>query len=740
MTSRTTTAAALIRRASTLSLSAWIFIGLGLGILVGLFFGEPAAVFQPVAEIYVRMMQMSVLPYLVVSLVVGFGQLEPAQARRLALRAGALLLVTWAVTLTVISALPLAFPSVRSASFFSHSLVEPRQPFSIPDLYFTANPFHSLSNAVVPAVVLFSTMVGVALMGIRERERVLAPLRVLNGAITAITMFVIRLTPLGVFAIGAVAAGTMTGETLQRLQVYFVAFAAASILLAFLVLPLLVTAMTPFRYGEVTSIARDALLTAFAANNAFIVLPILVEHSKALIDKYGLQSADTDTAADVLVPILFNFPNAGKLLTLLFVPFAAWLAGVPFTSGNYAALFAAGVPSYFAKAQVALPFLMDLFGLPHDLFQLYIPTTILSGKFDSMVTAMNLLVFALLGAAAMGGFLVLQRRRLVRAAIGIAVGTVATVIAVALVLRVSVDTSYHRDVALKRMHAPRTTAGAIVHRDRSTVSPPADAPGTTPLARVRTRGVLRVGFDPGNTPFSFWNADGALVGFDIELAHQIADALGVKVEFVPVAWPDVPGVLRSGLIDVMPGVWYRPYWFASLRLSQPYMTGTMAVVTRDERRHEFATIDGVRRLRGLRVGVPLDTRQIAATLSRYFGSSDAVFVPLASASVFFEGREADLDAYIMPAEAAAAETLLHPEFAVVVPQPNPVRVPFAFGVALDGEDLADAINQWIVFADSEGAIPRAYDYWVLGQGAKDERPRWSILRDVLGWRRWPVTH
>jgi Na+/H+-dicarboxylate symporter len=40
LTSRTTTAAALVRRASTLSLSAWIFIGLGLGILVGLFFGE----------------------------------------------------------------------------------------------------------------------------------------------------------------------------------------------------------------------------------------------------------------------------------------------------------------------------------------------------------------------------------------------------------------------------------------------------------------------------------------------------------------------------------------------------------------------------------------------------------------------------------------------------------------------------------------------------------------------------
>jgi len=73
------------------------------------------------------------------------------------------------------------------------------------------------------------------------------------------------------------------------------------------------------------------------------------------------------------VPILFNFPNAGRLLTLLFVPFAAWLAGSAFSAADYSTLFAVGIPSYLAKAQVALPFLMDVFGLPHDLFQLYVP-------------------------------------------------------------------------------------------------------------------------------------------------------------------------------------------------------------------------------------------------------------------------------------------------------------------------------------------------------------------------------
>ena len=74
------------------SLSSRILCGLGAGIFAGLFVGDPARHLQPIADIYIRLMQMTVLPYLVVSLVVGFGQLEARQARRLALRAGALLL------------------------------------------------------------------------------------------------------------------------------------------------------------------------------------------------------------------------------------------------------------------------------------------------------------------------------------------------------------------------------------------------------------------------------------------------------------------------------------------------------------------------------------------------------------------------------------------------------------------------------------------------------------------------
>jgi len=719
----------ILARWSRMSLAKRILTGLGVGIFSGLFVGEPAAALQPLADTYIRLMQMTVLPYLITSLVIAFGQLNSADARRLALRGGVLLLIVWLVTSVIIIALPLSFPEFVSASFYSHSLVEPREPFSLTEIYFTANPFESLSRNVVPAVVLFSCLIGVGLIGLEEKEKLLAPLRTWNTAIVRITHFVIELTPIGVFAIGAVTAGTMMPETLTRLEVYFIAFTLASLLLAFWVLPLMVAAVTPFRYSEVAGIARGALLTAFVTNNAFIVLPILVDKSRELLERHGLLNDTTDSAAEVMIPVMFNFPNAGKLLTLMFIPFAAWLSGSPFAAVDYPALVAAGIPSYFAKAQIALPFLLDLFGLPHDLFQLYIPTTIVTGKFDSLVTAMNLIVFALLGAGAMGGFLVFERARLLRAGLALVVGTVVVVAAVRILCALLVDTSYHMDEAVRQMHKASRTTDIIVHRE-TVPSVHADIPA---LERVRARGSLRIGYDPDNLPMSFFNADDDLVGFDVQLSEQLAAALKVTAEFVPVTWPEVPRLLSEGVIDLMPGVWYRPYWFSSLKLSAPYFTGTIGLAVRDERRHEFESVEALRRSRGLKIGVPLDSTQIEHSMQRYFGGAEVEFVTVEFWKPFFEGRHPEVDAFLMPAEHAAGWTLLYPHFTVVVPQPHPVSIPSAFGVARDADDLVDVVNEWVVFAENAGIIREAYEYWVLGQGAEKHEPRWSIMRDVLGW-------
>lgn len=717
---------------SGLSLSARILIGLGAGIFTGLFIGEPAGNLQPVADTYIRLMQMTVLPYLISSLVIAFGQLSTSEAKRLAVRGGILLLAVWGATCIIIVLIPMTFPDYVSASFYSSSLVEPPQSFSFTEIYFTSNLFESLSQNVVPAVVLFSCLIGVGLIGLKGKEQLLNPLRIANEAVVRVTKFVINLTPYGVFAIGAVTAGTMQPDILTRLEVYLMAFSFAALLLTFLILPLMVTAVTPFRYREVAGIARDALLTAFVANSAFIVLPILVDRSKALLEQHGLLDENTDSAADVLIPVMFNFPNAGKLLTLLFIPFAAWLSGAAMSAPEYSSLLGAGIPSYFAKAQIALPFLLDLFSLPQDLFQLYIPTTIITGKFDSLLTAMNLLVFALLGAGALGGFLVFQRARLLRALAGMAGGTLLVVFALRIFFAATIDTSYHMDEVVRQMHEVKRATETVVHRNVPSVNE-TDMHEPDALKRVRQRGSLKIGYDPSNLPMSFFNKNDELVGFEVSLAEQLAEALKVRAEFVPIEWPDLPRMLRDGEIDVMPGMWYRPYWFDAVQLSEPYFVATIGLAVRDERRHDFDTLEKISKLKGLKIGVPLDRTQIEYSLKHYFGGADAEFITVGFWQPFFEGMHTELDAFVMPAEHAAAWSLLHPEYTVVVPQPDPVKVPTAFGLAMDSDDLAKVVDEWVIYAHNAGVVDRAFDYWIAGKGAKKTEPRWSIMRNVLGW-------
>ena len=60
------------------SLTFRIISGLVLGTLTGLFFGEEAAGLQMIADVWIGLMQMTVLPYVIVSLIVGLGPVRSA--------------------------------------------------------------------------------------------------------------------------------------------------------------------------------------------------------------------------------------------------------------------------------------------------------------------------------------------------------------------------------------------------------------------------------------------------------------------------------------------------------------------------------------------------------------------------------------------------------------------------------------------------------------------------------------
>ena len=191
-----------------MSYSKQILAGVAAGVAVGLFLGDLAGSLKVAADAYLKLLQMTVLPYVVVSIIIGLGSLSLAQAKTLALRGGAVLVLLWALALAVVFVFPLMLPPQQTASFFSTTLLAPREPFDFVGLYIPSNPFNALANNVVPAVVLFSAFLGVSLIAVPDKQPLLDVFAVAEKAMARVMKLVARLMPLGLFFITATAAGT----------------------------------------------------------------------------------------------------------------------------------------------------------------------------------------------------------------------------------------------------------------------------------------------------------------------------------------------------------------------------------------------------------------------------------------------------------------------------------------------------------------------------------------------------
>ena len=97
-------------RGRALSFSRQILVGVAAGIALGLFLGEAASFLGFAADGFVQLLQMTVLPYVTVSLVRGLGSLRPDEAKHLGWRTGRILLVFWGVALGLAFLFPSRFP------------------------------------------------------------------------------------------------------------------------------------------------------------------------------------------------------------------------------------------------------------------------------------------------------------------------------------------------------------------------------------------------------------------------------------------------------------------------------------------------------------------------------------------------------------------------------------------------------------------------------------------------------
>ncbi|MGS0695315.1 cation:dicarboxylate symporter family transporter [Shewanella sp. 0m-4] len=711
-----------------MSMSTLVLLSFAAGIAAGLFFGEMLAWMSVIGDAFIKLLQMTIIPYIIVSLISSLGSLSMEQAKSLGVKVGKLMLVIWAFGLLTMYFIKYTFPDWQAGEFFSLTALEDPNSINLLDIYIPSNPFFSLSNSYIPAIVLFCVATGIALISIDNKDSLMKPMQLLGESFNKVTQSIVKLMPIGIFAMTAATAGTMDFDEFQKLQVYFVAHVVMTIILTYWVLPAILAVITPFSYRDITGIAKDAMVTAFAAGNIFIVIPILIERTKELFHKYNIGSQQSDDYANIIIPVVFSFPNLGKLLTIVFVLFAAWFSGQELDFLTYLPMSLNGLVSLFGSVYLTIPMLLDSLELSSDLFQLYMVSSLFTSRFTSLLAAMNIFILAVGGTAMLVGVAKISMKRLVIYSALTPVFIGICLLGSSWLLSLIVDTEYEMDEVVAQMSSAEKVPDQVIAYSWGDV---AAANGPRSVQQIRESGVLRVGYNPIQVPFSFYNAEQKLVGFDVELMKKLAQEMDLSIAFIPYTFANVLEGINQGQFDIaISGLQMTTQRLELVGFTTPVLDLHYAFVVKDHRADEFKTDKLIQDAGKVRIA-SVGSYSIIPHLEEKFPNLE--FETIQSDRMFFEDDGNTWDGLMISLEAGKTWTILYPEYTTLYNREEIKSFPASYAVALDNGSLQTFLNSWLELQKSSGFVDKLYGYWILGENAKPKQPRWSVIKDVLHW-------
>lgn len=103
--------------------------------------------------------------------------------------------------------------------------------------------------------------------------------------------------------------------------------------------------------------------------------------------------------------------------------------------------------------------------------------------------------------------------------------------------------------------------------------------GDGSLQYIKDKGTLILGLDVGFEPMGFYDDKGEIVGFDIDLAKEVAEKLGVELVLQPISWDAKEMELENKSIDVIwNGMSITPERTEAMNISKPYLANRMIII------------------------------------------------------------------------------------------------------------------------------------------------------------------
>jgi Na+/H+-dicarboxylate symporter len=720
-------------RSSAATLPQRILLGAILGIACGLFFGERAAFLQPIGDAYGAMLQIPVYPYLLCSLMYGLGRLTSTAARQLLGATWIPFLFLWIVTLATIWALAHAIPPTPPP--LSLMAADLHERAGIMELLIPSNPFAALRKNYVPAVAIFAVIYGIALQGAQQKQTLLEIFDAVKTASVKIWGWIVRLAPFGVFALLASTAGTVRPDRLAGMVLYVVLYLLGAGILGLFVLPFVISALVPESYRSVLRDLRPAIVLAVVTTLSVVALPLVQHAVESALDKAGCNdSEERRSVVQSSLSLSYVFAQLGNFFVYLLILYAGYVSQAPLRLAEKAllplmTLFSClGSPSATYDSVV---FLSNWLHLPASVLDLYVETSVVT-RFAQVLVSASGFYFVTLVVPLLYFKKISFRAGRFLAGVGAGAVLCVSIIGVAVALRPTlfpVVTSRYAYLQLD----PRLTQG--VQSSIAAVQPTQPQAGTdtasltSTIAHIRKRGVLRVGFNPHIIPFSYRNARGELVGFDISYAYRLARDLGVSIEFFPFAFDTLAADLVDHRFDIaMSGIYDTDERIQSLIVSPPYYATPLALIVPSPRAEIFLDADGELSRPGLRLAV-FDDPVLVPLSRRLFPKAQLVIVPNYDS---LPGINHSVEGAVWTLQQATAWAAEHPGFTAVAPNLLSGPISTVFAMAPDSGGLGAYVSQWLQLHADDGFRAQQIAYWFQLHPRRSSGPRWNLLDFLRG--------
>ncbi len=359
-----------------LKLHGQIFLGLAFGIFFGLFFQEYVSFLTPIADMFIRALRMIVMPLIFASLVMGVVNLGNIQhLGKIGGRTFFYYLTTTIMAVLIgLFVVNLIEPGVGAALNFNVATVpqdiQEQSKIGLASILVEIVPdniFKAIAEGQMMPLIFFSILVGCALNLIGKKgEGFTKFVDGLNEVMLKITHWIMKLAPIGVFALMATLVGT-TGFSAFKPLALFVLVVFLGLLLH-TVLTLCSALVFFARLSPITFIRQmfPALATAFTTDSSLATLPVTIE---CLEKRVGVSNKVTS----FVVPLGSTINMDGTALyESVAAVFIAQVYGIDlsimdqvviFVSATLTSIGAAGIPS---AGLVTLLIVLRAVGLPTE--------------------------------------------------------------------------------------------------------------------------------------------------------------------------------------------------------------------------------------------------------------------------------------------------------------------------------------------------------------------------------------